>query len=282
MQTGIECLLADEMTVARDYALQLNQLNMERRRVEQAMQQQALDLLGQLELIREGEPLPPALVLFQPQWHQGVIGIVAGRLKERFYRPSIVLAPAGDGSDLVKGSARSVPGIHIRDAIERVADQHPELITHFGGHAMAAGLSLPQAHVEQFAAAFTAEMNKLDPALLTPLVQTDGELAPDELSLHTVAVLAEIGPYGNGFPQPCFEGVFEVLEQKLLKEQHLKLKLRHPDGGEWLDGICFGVDRQRWPDLTVEQVRLVYRLSANHFNGQTRLQLDIQSLEAVA
>lgn len=278
MHTGIECLLAADQAQALALASALNELNAQRRQTEKQMQQEAMQLLETMDL----NQVPEAIALYRPDWHQGVIGIVAGRLKERFYRPTIVFAPATDGSDIIKGSARSIPGVHIRDAIESIADQHPGLITHFGGHAMAAGLSLPEAHFSKFANAFEQLIQQQayqQPSLLHPQMETDGPLPAEAFSLQLVEEIAQAGPWGQGFPEPCFEDEFEVLEQRLLQEQHLRLTLRHPSGGMWLQAIAFNIDQAVWPDPTIKRVKAIYQLQDNRYQGESRLQLLIQHLE---
>jgi len=222
MRIGIECLLAADMATAYPIAQQLNQLNIERRQVETEMKQQALSALQHIQV--ETEHLPAALVMFDEQWHQGVIGIVAGRLKEQFHRPSLVFAPDEDGIH-IKGSARSIDGIHIRDTIEQVAEQHPHLVSHFGGHAAAAGLTLKKENFAAFKIAFTQSIAEMDDDLFTATLWTDGELGDADLHLGTLDWIEQLGPWGQKFPLPQFEGRFKVIDYRWLKEQHLKLKL---------------------------------------------------------
>ncbi len=273
MRIGIECLLAEDSATARDLAEQLETLNQTRRTVEAGMKSDALALLAERNLFQaDSVSIPPAIVLFEASWHQGVIGIVAGRLKEQFNRPSIVFAPSDDGGQLVKGSARSIVGIHIRDAIERVAEAHPELISHFGGHAMAAGLTMPTVHVEAFTRAFSAVIAEHDASLFEPVLLTDGELTAGDFSTQMAQQLILGDPWGQAFPAPVFEGVFDILEQRILKEKHVKLKLRPTQGGEWLDAIAFNIDTDVWP-TDAPRVRLAYQLDINEFRGERKLQL---------
>lgn len=274
MRIGIECLLAADMQTAYPIAQQLNQLNIERRQVETEMKQQALSALQHIQL--ETEHLPAALVMFDEHWHQGVIGIVAGRLKEQFHRPSLVFAPDEDGIH-IKGSARSIDGIHIRDTIEQVAEQHPHLVSHFGGHAAAAGLTLKKENFAAFKIAFTQSIAEMDDDLFTATLWTDGELGDADLHLGTLDWIEQLGPWGQKFPLPQFEGRFKVIDYRWLKEQHLKLKLAV--GSHSVDAIAFNaMDRFEFNPM-LGYVDLVYTLERNVFNGNTSLQLQIAYLK---
>ena len=270
MRIGIECLLAVDFATAYPIAEQLNQLNIERRLVETEMKQQALNALQHLHL--ETENLPAALVMFDEKWHQGVIGIVAGRLKEQFHRPSIVFAADEDGIHL-KGSARSIEGIHIRDTIEQVAEQYPHLVSHFGGHAAAAGLTLNKAHFEEFRQIFTQYIAEMDQELFQATLWTDGILPDMAVSLSTLDQIEQLGPWGQKFPLPQFEGSFKVIDYRWLKDQHLKLKLAL--GQQVVDAIAFNAaDRFEFNPM-LGYVDLVYTLERNVFNGITSLQLQV-------
>ena len=270
MRIGIECLLAPDMATAYPIAQQLNQLNIERRQVEGAMKQQALSALQHIQL--ETEHLPAALVMFDEQWHQGVIGIVAGRLKEQFHRPSLVFAPDEDGIH-IKGSARSIEGIHIRDTIEQVAERYPHLVSHFGGHAAAAGLTLNKAHFEEFRQIFTQYIAEMDQELFEATLWTDGILPDTAVSLSTLDQIEQLGPWGQKFPLPQFEGNFKVIDYRWLKDQHLKLKLAL--GQQVVDAIAFNAaDRFEFNPM-LAYVDLVYTLERNVFNGITSLQLQV-------
>ena len=270
MRIGIECLLAPDMATAYPIAQQLNQLNIERRQVEGAMKQQALSALQHIQL--ETEHLPAALVMFDEQWHQGVIGIVAGRLKEQFHRPSLVFAPDEDGIH-IKGSARSIEGIHIRDTIEQVAERYPHLVSHFGGHAAAAGLTLNKAHFEEFRQIFTQYIAEMDQELFQATLWTDGILPDMAVSLSTLDQIEQLGPWGQKFPLPQFEGSFKVIDYRWLKDQHLKLKLAL--GQQVVDAIAFNAaDRFEFNPM-LGYVDLVYTLERNIFNGITSLQLQV-------
>lgn len=279
MRIGIDCLLANTFEEAWPLAQKLDELNRERRRVEAQMKQEALDLLAH-SAYQTLTDIPPAIVLFEPSWHQGVIGIVAGRLKEQFHRPTIVFAPSEDGL-FVKGSARSIVGVHIRDAIERVAEQYPELVSHFGGHAMAAGLTLPRQHFDAFTVAFQQIIAAHDPDLFAAKLMTDGELQAHEFSLDNARDIAQAGPWGQGFPAPLFEGQFDVLEYRWLKDQHLRLKLKNPHHAP-VEAIGFNLAGQINLDQPIKQVRLAYQLGINDYQGRQRLQLMIQHLEILS
>lgn len=274
MRIGIECLLANDMQTAYPIAQQLNQLNLERRQVETEMKQQALSALQHIQLT--AEQIPPALVMFDEQWHQGVIGIVAGRLKEQFYRPSLVFAPDEDGIH-IKGSARSIDGIHIRDMIESVAEQRPDLLSHFGGHAAAAGLTLRKEHFDEFKSIFTQMIAEMDSDLFQATLWTDGELGDSALHLSSLDWIEQLGPWGQKFPLPQFEGRFQVVDYRWLKDQHLKLKLAV--GSHSIDAIAFNaIDRFEFNPM-LGYVDLVYSLERNVFNGSTSLQLQVTYLK---
>lgn len=289
MRIGIQCLIADSLAEAEPLAQQLEQLNQQRRRVEAEMKQSALDLLAQRSLFEiQGievqdtavSVLPHAIVLYEPSWHQGVIGIVAGRLKEQFHRPSIVFAPSDASCEVLKGSARSIAGVHIRDAIERVAEQYHGMITHFGGHAMAAGLTLPAQHLEQFQQEFNQIVAAHAPELFEQVLLVDGELSADEFSLNFAQKLAAAGPWGQAFPAPVFQGEFQVLEHRWLQDKHLKLMLRHPKGGQWLEALMFNAQQQAWP-TEIRRVQLAYQLDINQFRGESRVQLIVQHAQVL-
>jgi single-stranded-DNA-specific exonuclease len=266
MSLGIECLLTDDTARAWSIAQQLETINRERREIEAGMQETALASL------EEFDPRDNAtLTLFDPDWHQGVIGIVASRLKEKFYRPTITFAPAGDGT--IKGSGRSIPGFHLRDALDLVYKRHPQLIEKFGGHAMAAGLSLNEDDFDAFAEAFEQVGREwLTPAALEHVLETDGPLEPEYVSLDFIALLDE-QVWGQGFAPPLFCDEFRVLNQRVLKERHLKLQL--DKDGRRFDAIWFN-----HADGLPARIRAAYRLDANEFNGRTTVQLMIEFAEA--
>ena len=273
MRIGIECLLAPDLETAYPIAQQLNQLNVERRQVEAEMKQQAISALQHVQL--QADSLPAALVMFDEQWHQGVIGIVAGRLKEQFHRPSLVFAPDEDGIH-IKGSARSIEGVHIRDTIEQVAEQYPHLVSHFGGHAAAAGLTLKKDNFDEFKTVFIQSIAEMDENLFQATLWTDGELTDASLHLETLDWIDRLGPWGQKFPIPQFEGRFKVMDYRWLKDQHLKLKVSL--GQQIIDAIAFNAaDRFEFNPM-LGYVDLVYTLERNVFNGNTSLQLQISHL----
>lgn len=285
MSHGIDCLLTDNPASALALAQELDALNHERRDIESGMQNEAMAALAALQFTPD--TLPNGLVLYDRHWHQGVIGILAGRIKERFHRPTIAFAPArapayGETPAELKGSARSIPGVHIRDVLDAVATRHPGLITRFGGHAMAAGLSLPGANLEAFRSAFDRTLaDWIDPVDLEAVLLTDGALAAADLTESLARELRQAGPWGQAFAEPLFEGEFLCLEQRLLKEKHLKFSLCHPDSNRVLDGIAFNVDRALWPNRACQRVRLAYRLDLNQFRGMETLQLRIEDMVAL-
>ena len=315
MRIGIECLLTDDWGTAQRLAHELERLNRSRRQVEDEMRAQADQIIKDLEndsaadntletdlegsddtiiaptvKTKPTEGAGPAtatkrsLVLYQDDWHQGVIGIVAGRLKESHYRPSIIFAPAdtertGD-DDAIKGSARSIAGVHIRDAIEQVAEQNPELITHFGGHAMAAGLTIKRRNFDEFVAAFDEVLAELDQEVFAEQKFTDGELQASDFSLWFADELADASIWGHGFAAPIFDGIFEVLSFKILKDKHLKLSLRYPGVQYPIDAIYFNFDTDVW-DYRAEKVHILFELDVNEWNGKRSLQLMVKDLALV-
>lgn len=275
MSVGVALLLCDNVGEARVLANELDALNQTRKEIEQGMQAEALTLCEKLE--RSSETLPGGLAMYHPQWHQGVVGILASRIKERFHRPVIAFAPTGDGT--LKGSGRSIQGLHMRDALERLDTMYPGLILKFGGHAMAAGLSLEEARFEEFQQRFGELVTEwLDPALLQGEVVSDGPLAAAEMSMEVAQMLRDAGPWGQMFPEPLFDGRFRLLQQRLVGERHLKVMVEPVGGGPLLDGIAFNVDTSLWPDNGVREVQLAYKLDINEFRGNRSLQLIIDHL----
>ena len=274
MSLGIECLLTDNDVSAREMAARLDALNRDRKDIEADMQARALAVI---ESLLPGTREPPAgFCLFDPLWHQGVIGILAARIKDRFHRPVIAFARAGKGE--LKGSARSIAGLHIRDALDAIATRHPELLSHFGGHAMAAGLTLAEENLPAFEAAFATEVSRaLSVEDLQDVIYTDGPLSEEELSLATAKLLREAGPWGQGFPTPQFDGEFAILEQRVVGERHLKMVLRPTGGRRRLDGIAFNSGVL---PATCRQARLVYRLDVNEYRGVENAQLVVEHIES--
>ncbi|MGI3070423.1 single-stranded-DNA-specific exonuclease RecJ [Vibrio alginolyticus] len=282
MSFGVELLMCNNIHAARRMASELDGLNQTRKEIEEGMKQEAMAFCERLQF-GEGNELPYGLALFQRDWHQGVIGILASRIKEKFHRPVIAFADGGEGT--IKGSCRSIPGLHMRDALDFIDTQNPGLIIKFGGHAMAAGLTIKEQDFERFSRLFDEVVKKeLDEAALKGVIMSDGELKPEEFSMHVAEQLRSGGPFGQAFPEPIFDGEFKVLHQKLVGEKHLKLMLEplykgHPTN-VMIDGIAFNVDLRRWPDASVKTVRLAYKLDVNEFRGNQSLQLMIDHIEA--
>ncbi|CAE6927088.1 single-stranded-DNA-specific exonuclease RecJ [Vibrio owensii] len=282
MSFGVELLMCNNIHAARRMASELDGLNQTRKEIEEGMKQEAMAFCERLQF-GENSELPYGLALFQRDWHQGVIGILASRIKEKFHRPVIAFADGGEGT--IKGSCRSIPGLHMRDALDFIDTQNPGLIIKFGGHAMAAGLTIKEQDFERFSRLFDDVVKKeLDEAALKGVIMSDGELKPEEFSMHVAEQLRSGGPFGQAFPEPIFDGEFKVLHQKLVGEKHLKLMLEplykgHPTN-VMIDGIAFNVDLRRWPDASVKTVRLAYKLDVNEFRGNQSLQLMIDHIEA--
>ncbi|EHF7569288.1 single-stranded-DNA-specific exonuclease RecJ [Salmonella enterica] len=275
MSVGVALLLCDNLGEARVLASELDALNQTRKEIEQGMQAEALILCEKLE--RSSETLPGGLAMYHPEWHQGVVGILASRIKERFHRPVIAFAPAGDGT--LKGSGRSIQGLHMRDALERLDTLYPGLMIKFGGHAMAAGLSLEEHKFEQFQQRFGELVTEwLDPALLQGEVISDGPLSAAEMSMEVAQLLRDAGPWGQMFPEPLFDGRFRLLQQRLVGERHLKVMVEPVGGGPLLDGIAFNIDTTCWPDNGVREVELAYKLDINEFRGNRSLQIIIDDI----
>lgn len=278
ISVGIECLLQPEQSGARRLAAELHQKNQDRRQIEQGMQDQALKLLDALALDEEGVPV--AMTLYQGDWHQGVIGILASRIKDRLHRPTIAFADGDEGE--IKGSARSINGIHIRDILDAVATRHPGMILKFGGHSMAAGLTIPKDLYHDFSAAFVAEVERhADEVELQAVVESDGELTTEDFSLDLASELRFAGPWGQHFPEPLFDGHFNIVHQRLVGEKHLKLVLSPLNSQQIIDAIAFNVDLETWPDESVVQVEVAYRLDVNEFRGKRSVQLMVEYLQAL-
>jgi single-stranded-DNA-specific exonuclease len=275
MSLGIECLLTPQQPVAQQLAGELDQLNRTRREIEQEMQSQALESLQHLHLEAAGE-LPVGLCLYRQEWHQGVIGILASRIREQYHRPVIAFADGGGG--MLKGSARSVAGLHIRDLLERIAAKHTGLLERFGGHAMAAGMSLQEAQFTRFKKVFEEEAALLlDGDALTGVLASDGELQAYELDLELAQQLRYAGPWGQGFPEPLFDGQFRVVQQRVVGERHLKLRLAPSDSTHTLEAIAFNqADLGTLP----ERVHLVYRLDVNEYQGLIQPQLIVENIQS--
>ncbi|MDO6513739.1 single-stranded-DNA-specific exonuclease RecJ [Neptuniibacter sp. 2_MG-2023] len=275
MSIGIECLLTESEQQAKELAATLNDLNQERKGIEQEMQQQALDLLAHLQL--DDEALPYGLSLYEPEWHQGVIGILASRIKEKTHRPVIAFAQGDEGE--LKGSARSIPGFHIRDGLDAIAAKHPALLRKFGGHAMAAGLTISDKDLGLFQQAFDSEVRRqLSDADLQQQVITDGALSANDMTIELAEMLRDAGPWGHQFPEPLFEGEFSLLQQRIVGHRHLKMVLMEPASGLAVDAIQFNADMDQWPDESKTHVRVIYRLDVNEFRGRKSVQMLVDHL----
>ncbi|MET0101558.1 MAG: single-stranded-DNA-specific exonuclease RecJ [Sedimenticola sp.] len=277
MSLGIECLLSDDYATAMDIARTLDGLNRQRREIEAEMQQQAV---AELEEISFADRMPTGICLYRKGWHQGIIGILAARIKERLHRPVIAFAQAEE-QGMLKGSARSIPGLHMRDTLDEVAKAHPLLLSKFGGHAMAAGLSIREADLEWFSSAFDeCVRNRLGESELQGVIHSDGSLESSQLNLELANLLRDGGPWGQGFPEPLFDNRFRVLSHRILGEKHLKMVLQLPDGGDTIDAIAF--NQAEDTDLsTGEVIEAAYRLDVNEFRGRCTAQLIVEQLEAV-
>jgi single-stranded-DNA-specific exonuclease len=280
MSVGIRCLLSDDPAEARALAIELDGLNAQRREIEAEMQ---LKALAAVRTLREesGDQRRSGVCLFDAEWHQGVVGLVAGRVKEQLRRPVVAFALVDERT--LRGSARSVAGVHIRDVLEAVATTHPGMLEKFGGHAMAAGLSLPRAQLDRFARAFDQEVARVMAlGAASDVVETDGELKPDEIALPLATALRAGGPWGAAFAEPLFDGVFEVRgTPRVLAERHLKFQVSAQEGRGGFEAIAFNnVDPQRPAPLPSGRVRLIYRLGTNEYQGEQRLQLVVEHLLA--
>ncbi|HSQ69893.1 MAG TPA: DHHA1 domain-containing protein, partial [Steroidobacteraceae bacterium] len=272
MSLGIECLLADDPARAASLGAELASLNAERREIEAQMQREALDQL-EIHAPDAQSELPSGICVFDAGWHQGVVGLVASRLKERLHRPVVAFAPGDPG--WLKGSARSVPGVHVRDVLDAVAKRTPGLLERFGGHAMAAGMTLDASRLEEFQRAFAAEVARwVDSDTLAGDLHTDGALGPGELVLDTALALREGGPWGAAFPEPSFDGTFGVIEARIVGGRHLKLQLRD-EAGEPVGAIAFRYsdDPAALPVQSGDSLEMVYRVTADEYAGRRRLQL---------
>jgi single-stranded-DNA-specific exonuclease len=307
MSVGIACLLADDASEAARLAGMLAKLNEERREIEQRMQLEALDLAAAVRFGQDGDE-SPGLCLFDETWHQGVVGLVAGRIKDRLHRPVIAFARAEDGS--LRGSARSVSGVNIRDALDSIAAHHPGLIDKFGGHAMAAGMSMREGNLAAFSAAFAAEIAaRSDRESLTGVIHSDGALAVEDLTLDTARALRGGGPWGQGFPEPVFDGNFQIADVRIVGGKHLKMQLRVAEaqsgggpgdggaagagamevrsggsGADTVEAIAFGYAGGTAEDLLLRRgarIELAYRLEVNDYRGGERVQLNCQHLKLV-
>jgi len=278
MSIGVECLLTEDVERARSIAKQLDAINKERREIEEDMHKQANRLLDNLQLEQD---LPPGLCLFEETWHQGVLGILASRLKDKLHRPVITFASVSETE--IKGSARSISGIHLKNLLSDIDMKNPGMITRFGGHAMAAGLSIARESYDMFSQIFATEVERLL-ALedLRGIIHTDGELPLEYFNITTAELLRNSGPWGHGFPEPTFSGEFILVNQRLVGQKHLKLTLRPVDTEQEFDGICFNINPNIWPNFRCTRAKLVYHLDVNEYNGRRSLQLLVDEIIPLA
>ncbi|MCQ9123001.1 single-stranded-DNA-specific exonuclease RecJ [Rodentibacter caecimuris] len=280
MSIGVELLLAEDMQTARELALELDQLNQTRKEIEAGMKLEALEICRNLTALFNA--LPTGIVLYQADWHQGVLGIVSSRIKDQYHRP--VIAFAQDEKGVLRGSARSIEGVHIRDLLERIHSQYPDMILKFGGHAMAAGLSIREECFSQFQQIFNQTvLDWLDETHLQGIIWTDGELGTNEFTLETAELLKNGGPWGQAFAEPCFDGEFKILDQRAIGQgqNHLKMLVEPKQGGPLLDAIAFNVDTRLYPDLSIKRARLAYKLDINEFRGNRNIQLLVEHIEPI-
>ncbi|GJH42955.1 single-stranded-DNA-specific exonuclease RecJ [Pasteurella canis] len=270
MSVGVELLLAEDMATARALALELDGLNQTRKEIEQGMKLEALEICRKLTALEQ--TLPIGIVLYQADWHQGVLGILASRIKDQFHRPVVAFTREQEG--ILKGSARSVEGIHLRDALERIYSKFPDMILKFGGHAMAAGLTIREEYLTVFQTEFNRLLSEwLGEDKLQGIIWTDGELSSQQFNLNVAERLKQAGPWGQAFPEPVFDGEFSILQQRLVGDKHLKMMVEPKQGGPLLDAIAFNVDTRYYPDLSIKSARLVYKVDVNEFRGNRSLQL---------
>ena len=276
MSLGIECLLADDDDDAIEIAEKLNRLNIERRKIQDDMQEEALAELEKYLHGTSGE-VPHSICIYNKDWHQGVVGILASKIKEKFNRPVIVFAK--ENQDTLKGSARSISGLHIKDVFDEIAKLHPELILNFGGHAMAAGLTIKESQYENFSNIFDGVVSQcLSSDKLEDEYLTDGELSDEDFTLPLALAIQDAGPWGQSFPEPTFAGLFKILDKRVVGKNHLKLKLQSKDNHTPLDAIAFNMTDTNWPPET-DQILSTYRLGINDFQGNSQVQLFIEHIE---
>jgi single-stranded-DNA-specific exonuclease len=279
MSIGIECLLCDDYEQAFNYASTLNHMNQQRRQIEGEMLGQAYDILNQQMSLLDGvDQIPDALALYDEQWHQGVVGLLASRIKEKYHRPVIAFADAGDGE--LKGSGRSIPGLHMRDVLDVISKQHAGIIEKFGGHAMAAGLTIRQENFSRFQQAFSTHVSAvLRPEDLNNINESDGPVAEEYMTIEASELFRYASPWGQLFPEPVFDDEFKILNWRIVGEKHLKLELVKEDSGACYSAIAFNKTDDDLPQGD-ENIHIVYRLDVNEFRGNRSLQLIVQHIEA--
>ena len=276
MTLGIDCLLTGDESVAKDIARQLDELNSDRREIESQMKIEAMNLLNEMKVLNDTH-LPAGVCLFDQNWHQGVIGILASRIKDHLHRPVIAFAPADHGE--IKVSARSIQGVHIRYVLSDIATAHPTVLNKFGGHAMAAGMTLKISDYPAFALAFDEMVEKrLDNLDIDQKVYSDGELKEKDISIEFAELLQQSGPWGQEFPEPAFDGIFDVIQSRVVGQHHLKLVLKLPFSELLIDAIAFNVEQsENW--LGVRKIKTVFKLDINEYRGDRDVQLILQYLE---
>ena len=273
MSVGVRCLVTDDPDEAAALAARLDELNRERRELETRMKEEAIELVAEADLDRAS--LPPVVCVAHRDWHEGLVGLVASRLKERYYRPTFAFAPAG--GDRLKGSGRSIAGFHLRDALTEIAARHPGMLERFGGHAMAAGLTLAAAAFDAFKAAIEHVGRQcLTPECLAERILTDGELEPEDMTVEVATLLKDAGPWGQGFPEPCFDGRFEVLGYRLMRDAHLRMTVRPLSGGRPVEAVAF----HRSEPPPARELLLAYRLGINDYWWPPKLQLIVDHMAA--
>ena len=279
MSIGIECLLSDDYEQAFNYASTLNHMNQQRRQIEGEMLAQAYDILEQQMSLLDGvDHIPDALALYDEQWHQGVVGLLASRIKEKYHRPVIAFADAGDGE--LKGSGRSIPGLHMRDVLDVISKQHTGIIEKFGGHAMAAGLTIRQENFPLFRQAFNTHVSAVLRAEdLNNINESDGPVAEEYMTIEASEILRYASPWGQLFPEPVFDDEFKILNWRIVGEKHLKLELMKEDSGACYSAIAFNKTDDDLPPGD-KNIHVVYRLDVNEFRGNRSLQLIVQHIEA--
>ena len=277
MSLSVELLLCEDYDSAVNQAADLDTLNSDRKLIEQTMYQEALSHVEQIHKTS----LPNSIVVHHPEWHQGVIGIVSARLKDKYYRPVICFASTEDG--LLKGSGRSIDGIHLQNVLYELNQRDPNILVSFGGHAMAAGLSIQEKDLDKFRDLLeTVITEQLDLKVLEQTIETDGEINNEDFNYSIAKLLKDSGPWGEGFIEPTFDGEFIIHQQRIFAEKHLKLVLEPKNGGPIIEGICFNVNLTKWPDQTIKEAKIVYHLDVNEFRGNQTLKLMIRHIWPIA
>lgn len=277
MSLSVELLLCEDYDSAVNQAADLDTLNSDRKLIEQTMYQEALSHVEQIHKTS----FPNSIVVHHPEWHQGVIGIVSARLKEKYYRPVICFASTEDG--LLKGSGRSIAGIHLQNVLYELNQRYPDILVSFGGHAMAAGLSIQEKDLDQFRDLLeTVITEQLDLKVLEQKIETDGEIDNEDFNYSIAKLLKESGPWGEGFIEPTFDGEFIIHQQRIFAEKHLRLVLEPKNGGPIIEGICFNVNLTKWPDQTIKEAKIVYHLDVDEFRGNQTLKLMIRHIWPIA